>query len=49
MSKNSSGKYYQDNKERVQKKLENDIKVFLKNIYMLVNNKKIYEKMKNKP
>lgn len=49
MSKNSSGKYYQDNKDRVQKKLENDIKVFLKNIYMLVNNKKIYEKMKNKP
>ena len=30
MSKNSSAKYYQDNKERLQKKLVKDIKVFLK-------------------
>ena len=30
MSKNLSGKYYQDNKERLQKKLVIDIKVFLK-------------------
>ena len=30
MSKNSSAKYYQDTKERLQKKLVKDIKVFLK-------------------
>ena len=30
MSKNSSAKYYEDNKERLQKKLVKDIKVFLK-------------------
>ena len=30
MSKNSSAKYYQDNKEKLQKKLVKDIKVFLK-------------------
>ena len=30
MSKNSSAKYYQDNKERLQKKLVKDIKVFFK-------------------
>ena len=30
MSKHSSAKYYQDNKERLQKKLVKDIKVFLK-------------------
>ena len=29
MSKHSSGKYYKDNKERPQKKLVKDIKVFL--------------------
>ena len=29
MSKNSSGKYYQKNKERLQKNLVKDIKVFL--------------------
>ena len=28
-SKHSSGKYYKDNKERLQKKLVKDIKVFL--------------------
>ena len=30
MFKNSSAKYYQDNKEKLQKKLVKDIKVFLK-------------------
>ena len=30
MSKNSSTKYYQDNKERLQKRIVKDIKVFLK-------------------
>ena len=30
MSKYSSAKHYQNNKERLQKKLLNDIKVFLK-------------------
>ena len=30
MSQDSSAKYYQDNKERLQKKLVNNIKVFLK-------------------
>ena len=30
MSKDSSANYYQDNKERLQKKLLKDIKVFLK-------------------
>ena len=30
MSKNSSGKYYKENKERLQKKLMKDIKIFLK-------------------
>ena len=30
MSKNSSAKYYQDNKERLQKRLVKDIKIFLK-------------------
>ena len=30
MSKNSTAKYYQDDKERLQKKLVKDIKVFLK-------------------
>ena len=29
MSKNSSGKYYQENKGRLQKKLMKDFKVFL--------------------
>ena len=31
MSKNSSAKYYKDNKERLQKRLLKYIKVFLKN------------------
>ena len=30
MFKNSSAKFYQDNKERLQEKLAKDIKVFLK-------------------
>ena len=30
MSQDSSAKYYQDNKERLQKKLVKDVKVFLK-------------------
>ena len=30
MPENSSAKYYQDNKEKLQKKLVKDIKVFLK-------------------
>ena len=53
MSKDSSVKYYQDNKERLQKKLVKDSKVILKkkkkkNNNMVVNNSKIYQKMKNK-
>ena len=53
MSENWSDKYYQDNKERLQKKLVKDTKVFLKrkkkkcdNID--VNYTKISQKMKNK-
>ena len=48
-----SAKYYQENKERLQKKLVKDIKTFLKkkrgksNI-MVVNVSEIYQKMKNK-
>ena len=54
MSKDSSVKYYQDNKERLQKKrLIEDIKVFLKekekkSNYIVINDTKIYQKMKNK-
>ena len=53
MSKNSSAKYYQNNKERLQKNLVKDIKVFLKkkkkkSDNMVVNDTKIYKKMKNK-
>ena len=53
MSKNSSAKFYQDNKERLQEKLAKAIKVFLKkkmgkNNKMIVNDTKIYQKMKNK-
>ena len=52
MSKDSSGKYYQNSKERLQKKLMKDIKLFLrkkkkKHDNMVVNNTKIYQKMKN--
>ena len=53
MSKGSSAEYYQKNKERPQKKLVKDIKIFLqkkkkKSDNMVVNDTKIYQKMKNK-
>ena len=52
MFKNSSVKYYQDNKERLQKKLVKDIKVFLKKKKkknnMVVKDEKISQKIKNK-
>ena len=53
MSKNSSAKYYQNNKEIIQKKLVKDIKVFLskkkkKSDNMVVNDTKIFQKMENK-
>ena len=53
MSKNLSVKYYQENKERLQKKLMKDIKVFLKKKKkkrenMVVNITKISQKMKTK-
>ena len=52
MSKNLSAKYYQDNKERLQKKLVKDIEIFLrkekkKSDNMVVNITKISQKMKN--
>ena len=52
MSKDSS-KHYQNNKERLQKKLVKDIKVFLKKQKKKSNNTvkndtKIYQKMKSK-
>ena len=51
ISKYSSAKYYQNNKERLQKNLVKDIKIFLKkkkkkNDNMVVNDTKIYQKMK---
>ena len=53
MLKNLSAKYYQNNKERLQKKLVKDIKIFLKNQKkksnnMVVNDIKISQKIKNK-
>ena len=53
MSKDPSAKYYQNNKERLLKKLVKDIKVFLKkkmkkSSNMVVNDTKIYLKMKTK-
>ena len=53
VSKNSSAKYYQGNKERLKKKLVKDIKIFPrkkkeKSKNMVVNYTKIYQKMKNK-
>ena len=51
MSKTLSAKYYQENKERLQKKLVKDIKIFLKkrkSDNMVVNITKISHKMKNK-
>ena len=49
MSKNLSAKYYQENKERLQKKLVKDIKIFIKkekkkNNNMVVNVTKISQK-----
>ena len=51
MSKDSSVKYYQNNKKKLQKELVKDIKVFLKKkkkTNMVVNDTKIYKNMKNK-
>ena len=53
MSKNLSTKYYQENKERLQKKLVKDIKMFLKkkkkkSDYIAVNVTKISEDGKQK-
>ena len=53
MHKDSSAKYDQNNKERLQKKLMKDFKVFLKkkkkkSNNMVVNDTKIYQKIKNK-
>ena len=54
MSKTLSGKYYQENKERLQKKLTKDIKILLKKKKkkkkrgnMVVNVTKISPKMKS--
>ena len=51
MSKDSSAKYYQDNKERIQRKPVKAMKVFLKkknkkSDNMVVKDIKIYQKMK---
>ena len=51
MSKNLSTKYYQENKERLQKKVEKDIKIFQKkqkknSTNMVVNVTRISQKMK---
>ena len=53
MSKYLSAKYYQDNKERLQKKLMKVIKFFLKekkkkSNNMVINDTKISQMMKNK-
>ena len=52
MSKNLSAKYHQENKERLQKTLAKDIKIFQKkekaSDKMVVNVTKISQKMKNK-
>ena len=52
MSKSTSAKYYQSNKERLQKRLMKDNKVFLKKKNktrdnMVVNNTKTYQKMES--
>ena len=53
MSKNLSAEYYQENKERLQKKLVKDIKIFLKkkkemkNKSLLSIEKKYYRMRKN--
>ena len=50
MSKNVSDKNYQENKDRLQKKLMKDLsnEEKEKSDNIVVNNKKIYQKMKNK-
>ena len=53
MSKNLSAKYYKENKERLQKKLAKNTKIFLKkkkkiNDNMVVNVTKTSQKKKNK-
>ena len=53
MSINSSGKYYQDNKERLQKKSVKNIKIFLKtkkkkSNNMVMKDTNILQRMKNK-
>ena len=53
MSKNVSAKYFQENKERLQKKLLKDIKIFLKkkkkkSHNMVMNVTEISQNMKNK-
>ena len=53
MSKNLSPKYYQENKERLQKKVLKDINIFLKkkkkkNNNMIENVTEISKKKKNK-
>ena len=53
MSKNLSAKYYEENNEKLQKKLVKDIKIFLmkkkqKGDNMAVNVRKLFRKMKNK-
>ena len=53
MSKHSSTKYYQENKQRLQKMLVKDIKIFLKQKKKRSNNivekiTKISQKMKNR-
>ena len=53
MSKNLSAKFYQENKDRLHKKIMRNIKIFLKKKMkksdnMVVNVTKIFQKMKNK-
>ena len=48
MSKSLSAKYYQENKERLQKRLVKDIRIFLKKINLLSIEKKYYRMKKNK-
>ena len=53
ISKNLLAKYYQENKERIQKLLAKDIKIFLKkkkkkSDNMVVNVTKVSQKMKKK-
>ena len=48
MSKDSSAKYYQNNKERLQKEARERYQSFSKEKNMVVNDTKIYQKIKNK-